>query len=146
MLGEGAKVDFGFYVHDFPDNDAAIGDAKSSNAYGFYYNLNTRIHFGSDKLGPKAVVPAFAAMTYFLDGKTSTGRLTSLSGTQMGYGFVGHGRRVDVIWDYGTTSSYYVEGEQEVCDWMGNCRPVNNSRVLLSNRPVYIISDARPTP
>lgn len=135
MLGEGASFDFGFYVADFWDGD----DPEKTDGYGFYWNLNPRIKFGTNKLGPKAVVPAYAAMTYLLDGSTSKGVLPNLLGTQIGYRFVRDATTIDVIWDYGGQSYFAVPSDAFVCDWMGNCATNRLNRVVIGAAPTYIM-------
>ena len=81
LLGEGFKFDFAFYIADNGD------PSQTNNTYGYYWNLNLKIPYGTDKLGPKPAAPAFAAMTYLLDGTSTSGALSNLTGTQMGYQF-----------------------------------------------------------
>ena len=135
MLGEGAMIDVGFYVADFW---VGKGPAQSQG-YGFYWNLNPAINYGTNKLGPKAIVPAYSAMTSMLDGAATRGPLPGLSGTQMGYRFTRDGQTIDVIWDYGTGSSVAVPGGAKVCDWMGNCAPPADGMVILTGAPTYLI-------
>jgi hypothetical protein len=141
MLGEGAAFDIGFYVADFWS-----GTVANDQGYGFYWNLNAGIIYGTDKAGPKPSVPAYAAMTYFLDGTKSKGALTNLAGTQMGYQFtnINTGLVIRVLWDYNTSSSYAVPGAGvSICDWMGNCLPETNttssSTIMLGPSPVYLV-------
>lgn len=140
MLGEGAAVDMGFYVADFWDGK----DPLKTDGYGFYWNLNPKIEHGSDKLGPKIIVPSYAAMTYFLDGTTSEGALTNIKGTQMGYKFKKANATIYVVWDYGSTSSYKIPAETKVCDWMGNCSKVNQSEITIGATPTYFIEGNIP--
>jgi len=139
MLGEGADLDIGFYVADFLE-----GDKKINAGYGYYWNLNPKINFGTDKLGPKPSVPAYAAMTYFLDGTTSEGPLSNVKGSQMGYRFKKTRELIDVVWDYGTSSSYKVPAGSKVCDWMGNCSDTNQSEVVVGGAPTYFVTGRMP--
>jgi len=146
LLGEGFKFDFAFYIADFW-NGGAFGD--QSNYYGYYYNLNSKIDWGTDKIGPKPAAPAFAAMTYILDGTTTVGPLSDLSGTQMGYRFKRNGTTIVAIWDYkaaSSTVSLPVPSENiQICDWMGNCKTAassgGNIMVRLGSSPTYLIGD-----
>ena len=134
MLGEGAMIDFGFYVADF-----WVGKEPANNqGYGFYWNLNPAIDYGTNKLGPKAIVPAYSAMTSMLDGAATRGPLPGLSGTQMGYRFVREGQTIDVMWDFGAGSQVAVPGGAKQCDWMGNCGP-STGAVKLTGTPTYLI-------
>jgi hypothetical protein len=140
MLGEGASFDIGFYAADFWDGE----DPQQTEGYGFYWNLNPRIKHGTDKLGPKIVVPAYAAMTSFLDGTVSAGPLANTTGTQMGYKFVKYDTTISVIWDYGSSSTYAVPAEAVVCDWMGNCSKSDQSKITIEGTPMYIIEGKLP--
>ena len=135
MLGEGAMIDVGFYVADFW---VGKGPAQSQG-YGFYWNLNPAINYGTDKLGPKAIVPAYSAMTSMLDGAASRGALPGLSGTQMGYRFTRDGQTIDVLWDYGNGSAITVPRGAQTCDWMGNCAKFAGGRLPLTGAPTYLI-------
>ena len=142
MLGEGFKFDVGFYIADFWNNSPT----ESNNAFGYYWNLNPNLPYGTDKLGPKPAAPAFAAMTYLLDGTVSSGPLSNLSGTQMGYRFERNGTAILALWDYqaaGSTLNLPVPSESiKICNWMGNCfstASVNSIQLSLRSAPIYII-------
>lgn len=135
MLGEGAALDFGFYVADFWSG----GDIARAETYGFYWNLDPATPFGSARISPKIVVPAYAAMTFLIDGATSEGPLPGLAGTQMGYRFRRGGRRIDVVWDHGGTSAWPVPPGARVCDWMGNCARAAARTLRLGGTPVYLV-------
>jgi hypothetical protein len=132
MLGEGADLDFGFYVAD---------EGTTGRLHGYYWNLNPKIRFGTDKLGPKSIVPAYAAMTYFIDGTKSSGVLKNTEGTQLGYRFKRDRKTIDVAWDYDQTSMYRVPPNVKVYNWMGNPEKTEKNTVTLSGAPVYIIGD-----
>lgn len=140
MLGEGASLDMGFYVADFWDGD----DPLKTDGYGFYWNLNPRIQHGTDKLGPKIIVPAYAAMTNFLDGTISEGVLPNTEGTQVGYTFQKANATISVVWDYGSSSSYKIPGGTTICDWMGNCTKAKQSEITIGGAPTYIIAGKTP--
>jgi hypothetical protein len=129
LLGEGFKFDFGFYVADFWNTSPT----ETDNTFGYYWNLNPKMVFATDKIGPKPIAPAFAAMTYLLDGTTSVGALSNLSGTQMGYRFQRSG----------TTVLALHSGSVQECNWMGNCSSLTASNgslsVTLGAAPVYLI-------
>jgi hypothetical protein len=143
LLGEGFKFDFAFYIADFWDHNPS----ETKNTYGYYWNLDPKIRFGTDKLGPKPAAPAFAAMTYWLDGTTTSGPLSNLSGTQMGYRFQRNGTTILTLWDYKAASSSMslaVPAESiQICNWMGNCNTIINSsdsiNFNLSASPTYVI-------
>ena len=83
LLGEGLRFDYEFYIADFWNQNSG----ETNNTYGLYWNLNQSIAYGTDRLGPKPAVPAYAAMTFLLDGATTSGQLANLSGTQNGVPF-----------------------------------------------------------
>ncbi|NML93902.1 hypothetical protein [Novosphingobium olei] len=138
MLGEGASVDTAFYVADFwgPGGPRS----KDVQTHGFYWNLNDRLAFGTDRIAPKMSVPAYAAMTRLLDGTTTRGPLSGLLPTQRGYRFVRGGTTIDVVWDYAGTSSRAVPRGAQVCDWMGNCRAGSATPAKVDGQPVYIVT------
>lgn len=136
LIGEGFKLNFAFYVHDYPGEPG----------YGFYYNLNPRASFGTDKTGPKPVVPAYAAMTYLIDGHKPTQRIDYLGATSLGYAFERGDDVVLALWDFGskahTVSLPVGKAPVKVYDMMGNERVVAPSNgqidVTISNDPIYI--------
>jgi hypothetical protein len=143
VLGEGFKVDFSFSIADFWN----VSATETYNTFGYYWNLNPNMPFATDKVGPKPSVPAYAAMTNFLDGTLSTGAVTEVTGTQLGYRFKRGNTTILALWDYQAAASLVsipVSGEvPEICDWMGNCHPVAPTNGLLSVRlgaaPTYVV-------
>lgn len=143
VLGEGFKVDFAFYIADYWSHSAS----ETSGTFGYYWNLNPSIPFGTDKVGPKPAVPAYAAMTNFLDGTLTTGVVSEVTGTQLGYRFKRGNTTILAMWDYGAAASLVsipVTGEvPEICDWMGNCRPYaptnGRLRVHVGAAPTYVV-------
>jgi hypothetical protein len=142
LLGEGFKFDVSFYIADFWVNDSS----ETANTYGYYWNLNPNIKFGTDKVGPKPAVPAFAAMSYWLDGSTTMGPVANLSGSQMGYRFQRNGTTIVALWDYKGSSSVNLPTSGDgahICDWMGNCyvSSIANGvlKLSLGNAPIYVV-------
>jgi hypothetical protein len=142
VLGEGFKFDVAFYIADFWVQDSS----ETANTYGYYWNLDPNIKFGTDKVGPKPAVPAFAAMSYWLDGTTTMGPVANLTGSQMGYRFERDGTNVLALWDYRgpSTVSLPVSAQgAQVCDWMSNCTAANvvngTLNLRLGTAPVYVI-------
>jgi hypothetical protein len=136
LIGEGAAFDIGFYLYDFWN-----GDIKSNRGYGFYWNLDAAANWSSHKLSPKPVAPAYSAMTYFLDGSTTLGKVSNVSGSQTGYKFARENSEIVVVWDY-LGKSVYDSGIStvRVCDWMGNCQMENGHHINIDFRPVYIFT------
>jgi hypothetical protein len=143
LLGEGFKFDFAFYVADFWEKNAS----EIGNTYGYYWNLDSKLPFGTDKLAPKPAVPAYSAMTYLLDGTTTGGPLSNLDGTQMGYRFLRGETSILVLWDYHASSSRVTlsvpNQSLQICDWMGNCKQTSIAsgtlNVSVGAEPIYII-------
>lgn len=141
LLGEGAQIVVNFYVADFWNKNPQDG----GQTWGFYWNLNPAMEYGSNKLGPKPAVPAYAAMTYFLDGTQSQGAIKTLSGSQLGYRFARSDAQIFVLWDYLADSKVAVSAGNEqirVCDWMGNCRqqpPHSSTTLQLGTKPIYVL-------
>lgn len=133
FMGEGAKSNISFYIHDIAD-------------YGYYYNLGAKNQCGSDKLGPKPLAPAFAAMSYLLDGHVTAGPIDWLGGASFGYIYDRPDDIVMVLWDYGDTprevSVPVGVDKVEVYDWMGNMQniPCKNGvfKATLTQAPIYV--------
>jgi hypothetical protein len=143
LLGEGFKLDFAFYIADYYSLSA---NSPTQDYYGYYWNLNPAIKYGTDKVGPKPGAPAYAAMTYWLDGTASIGPLTNLSGTQLGYHFTRSGKNILAVWDYTANTTMNVPvttATASVCDWMGNCRTMASNSGTLALKvgvaPQYVI-------
>jgi hypothetical protein len=142
VLGEGARLDFAFYVADFWSGS----DPLKSEGFGYYWNLDPRRVWGTDRMGPKPAVPAYAAMTYFLDGSVSDGPLKDLRDGQVGYRFHrSNGSSIRVLWQPTGASAYPTDPGMRTCDWMGNCSRPNrsSSMIQIGASPTYIL-DERP--
>lgn len=143
LLGEGFIHDYVFYIADFWVDKPT----ETDHTFGYYWNLNPRTPYGTDKLGPKPAVPAFAALTYLLDGTVSLGPIPGLTGTQLGYRFRREDTVVQAAWDYGAAASHVALAvpaqRASLCDWMGNCRSVDITGgalpLVLGAAPVYVM-------
>ncbi len=142
-LGEGLRLNFAFYAADFGNKASGYGNS----AYGYYYNLNPRVRFGSNILSPKPVVPAYAAMTYLIDGHRPSQRITWLGPTVLGYAFQRGSDIVLALWNDGKTSAKVSiptgVTAVKVYGWMGNRRTVRtgaNQQITLTlgRAPTYI--------
>ena len=142
-LGEGMRLNFGFYIHD-----CGIKGAKGSEpGYGYFHNLREDGRFGTDRISPKPVVPAFAAMTLLIDGSTPVGGAVNWLGeTVTGYVFERGGELTVALWDSEAERREVdlpVGSEAvEVFDFMGNTLPAEardgTLRVTLSPSPLYV--------
>ncbi|MBN1557462.1 MAG: hypothetical protein JW951_04880, partial [Lentisphaerae bacterium] len=141
-LGENVAFNMTFYICDF---------AKEPG-YGYYYNLHPERPHGAPAISPKPVVPAYAAMTFLLDGYHSAGPIEWLGDTAMGYACErGDDPLILALWDYGDTPREVAVpvGTDEVTlyDWMGNARtasaPDGMLPLTLGPEPVYVQGPAR---
>ncbi len=136
VIGEGFRVNCAFYSTDYP----------TEPGYGYYYNLNPKIDWGSDKVGPKPIAPAFAAMTFLLEGHTSAGPIEWLGDTAVGYAFERGDDVVLALWDWGdaprTVTVPVGVAKVQAYDWMGNAvtrdAPGGNLQVTLGPEPIYL--------
>jgi hypothetical protein len=146
MLGEGFKANYAFYIHDIPEN--------GTWSYGYYYNLNTAITYGTNTVGPKPVAAAYAAMTYLLEGYRPVKAITDLGGSTLGYAYkqTSNGNNVRLaLWSYGADRAVSVNvgvSSVTVYDWMGNPSTVSTPggvlNITLTSAPKYIAGVAVP--
>ena len=135
-LGEGIPVNITFYITDY----------FTEPGYGYYYNLHPKRVFGTSKTSPKPIAPAYAALTWLLEGHTATRSVEWLGDTTLGYVYERGADMVVALWDYsGQPKKINLPvgvAEVAVYDWMGNARkvPTDNGRLklTLSAEPVYI--------
>ena len=136
LLGEGYRFYFAFYIADY-------GDA--SGGFGYFYNLDKNVQYGTSKISPKPIAPAFAAETLLLDGTNAAGEIELPKPTQLGYAFVRGGHVTGALWDYAGASSASLESHNRfvtVYDWMGNSRVVPTKAghvdLALTQDPIYV--------
>ena len=133
LLGEGFRFHISFHSYDF----------GAEPGYGFFYNLSARA-YTPDKVSPKPVVPAYAAMTFLVDGHKSSGPLEGLGENAWGYTYEGPDDAIMALWsDEEKTVSLPVNAEQaEVFNWMGNSRLVaanaGKLEVAIGPSPTYV--------
>jgi hypothetical protein len=142
LLGEGSQFNQILGLFDFWINSPT----ETANTWGAYWQIDPNNPYTPTKIGPKPVAPAYAAMTYLLDGTTSNGPLTNLSGTQLGYSFQRGSTAIIAVWDWQASSSTanvaVAAGTVQICDWMANCQSTTTSGSLhltLGASPTYII-------
>ncbi len=136
MIGEGFRINYAFYVHDYPGEPG----------YGFYYNLQPGAGPGAGKLAPKPVMPAYAAMTNLIEGHRATRRIEWLGPKALGYAYERGDDIVLALWDYsGKPRTVAIPvGNQPVAvyDMMGNVRTVSpiggEVTLTLSDEPIYV--------
>lgn len=144
-LGEGWRLNFAFYAVDYGN------PTETECGYGFHYNLHPTANFGTPKWGPKPVSPAYAAMTFLLEGHKSTACLDWLGGTALGYVYERGDDLVVAVWDWvepapgesaRTVSLPAGVDEVIVYDWMGNPQNVKTVggmlKLQLKPEPVYV--------
>ncbi len=131
-LGEGFKHIIAFYI------TAAGG--------GYFYNLNPQMGCGTDKTGPRPLAPAYATLTWLLEGHKGVEAIEWLGETSMGYAYESPDDVTLALWDYGDQPNSVViplgVEQAKVYDLMGNLtvRPTENGALSLdlTNDPVYI--------
>jgi len=136
MMGEGYRLNFAFYIVDYP----------TEPGYGYYYNTVPGIPWGPDRMSPKPAAAAYAAQSFLLEGHRSAGAIEWLGATAWGYAFERPGSIILALWDFGDTPREVglpVGREQvRVWDWMGNRREVTTPggtlTLGLTQDPVYI--------
>ncbi len=137
LLGEGYHLSIAFYYHDY----------LCEAGYGFFYNLNPQINYGTDKIAPKPIVPAYAAMSRLLEGHKSAGVIDWLGQSSLGYAYERGEEIILALWDYGetprTVSIPVGVPEVKVYDWMGNSQEVKTVNgvlnVELKQEPIYVV-------
>jgi hypothetical protein len=126
------RLSMAFYIADFP----------KKSGYGFYYNCTT-IPFGAPYLSPKPVAPAYAAMTYMLEGAHGVGTQTLAHGIRI-YKFARDGDNILVIWGAHKSSDFVdipgVNAKWKAFDWMGNPISAFNSsgQIKVTQFPEYV--------
>ena len=113
--------------------------------YGFYDSLQGGSYFPT-RAAPKAVVPAYAAMTFLLEGHKSTGPIAGLGSRAWGYTYRRGEGTVQALWSE-TRRPVRLPVEQphvEVFDWMGNgtqiATPLGVVEVRIGPNPIYVRS------
>ena len=136
MLGEGFRFNVAFYIADYP----------AEPGFGYYYNLNPKIPYGTDKISPKPIAPAYAAQSFLIEGHKSTGAIEWLGETAWGYAFDRKDSVVLALWDYGDKPRRVKVpvgvGQVDVYDWMGNKKSVSSPGgildLTLTPEPTYV--------
>lgn len=139
MFGEGFRLNFGFYLYDYLIPSEVPG-------YGYFYNLVPGLPWGTSKIAPKPIAPAFAAQSFLLEGHRSAGPIEWLGETALGYAFERGDHVVLALWDYGDEPrpvSLAVGAERvTVYDWMGNAietpTPGGTLPLTLAPEPLYV--------
>jgi hypothetical protein len=137
MLGEGFRLNMVFYITDIPGR---------WQSFGYYYNLLPKMPYGSTKISPKPVAPAYAAQSYLLEGFHSDGPLPNLAEGEYGYVFQRGNKVVLVLWTNsdGQNRIKLAVGADtvEIYDWMGNGSLIQAANkkvsVPISQEPIYI--------
>ncbi len=90
------------------------------------------------------MVPAYAAMTFLVDGHTSTGPIPGLGPGAWGYTYRGPEDTIKALWSEKTHPvTVAVRARRvDVFDWMGNSRRVSTEsetlEVTIGPNPLYI--------
>lgn len=138
MYALNLRLSMAFFVTDYPDRSGF-----GVNGFGFYYNCTPGTPFGARCVSPKPVAPAYAAMTYMLDGAKGEGEIAGTSGVKI-YKFTRNRNNILVIWNTEKSARYVdVPGagpHSRVFDWMGNpIEAVNTSgQIKVTRFPEYV--------
>ncbi len=115
LLGEGVKFNMAFYPC-FP--------SSNGSDYGFFYCTEPKKR---TMISPRPQVPAYAAMTYFLEGFRGTESL-DLPGSARGYAYENGEKVVLALWDYRQKNRSLTlpvgKKTPRAFDWMGNEMPI----------------------
>lgn len=132
MYGEGVRTSLAFFLNDYP----------KPAGFGLYYNLKMDTQpVATTAVAPKPSVPAYSAMTYFLENASSLGPGNFGAGTRS-YRFRRGSEKVDVVWTLVDSSAEVSAQGARFYDWMGNpVAPDRPGKVLVGPQPVYIVSD-----
>jgi hypothetical protein len=147
LLGEGISFHISFYNQDI--QIPMVGN------WGFYYDMGFKQGiFYTDRISPKPIVPAYAAMSFILEGHKSLGEIPNLPNHIRGYKYteVNDKDTVEAVWwDCGNIENGLRQtvnipvgsvDKVEIFDWMGNSstRKVSNGFVnlQLDENPTYI--------
>ncbi len=136
-LGEGYWINVAFDIADYP----------SEPGYGYYYNLNPKIAFGTDKAAPKPAAAVYAAQSFLLDGSKSLEPVQWLGKTVLGYVFERDGQITIALWDWGVNGKKVSlpvgTSKVTVYDWMGNPSMVDAkdgmAELTLGQAPIYVV-------
>lgn len=136
-LGEGIQFNMNFYITDYK--------RAQEFGYGFYYNHDPKRGYGPPKSSPKPVAPAYAAMTFLLDGSSPIKPIEWLGDTAMGYAYEKDDGVILALWDFKKERDIEIPvGKKSVTvyDWMGNSRNIDTDngvlKVKISQQPIYV--------
>lgn len=137
LLGEGFWFNTSFHGADMTRK-------PGENTWGYYFNLDPERDFGIQKGSPKPVVPAYAAMSFLLEGHTTAGSIDWLGEDTCGYAYERSNDVVLAIWSYQPHEVTLPAGVSRVrvYDWMGNAKSVACPEGLLTlpltREPTYV--------
>jgi hypothetical protein len=140
LMGEGYRVQMPFITYDF---DREPG-------YGLYCNLRGGSYL-PEKVEPKPVVPAYAALTFLLEGHKSSGPIEGLGEQTWGYTYRGPADTIKALWsEKAKKVTVAVAAKQvEVFDWMGNAKLLSTRsgklELDIGPNPIYIKTTPRPS-
>lgn len=131
-LGEGFRHLIAFYI------TAAGG--------GYFYNLDPNSGCGTGKTSPRPVAPAYAAMTYLLEGHKGVEAIEWMGESALGYVYENTEDVTLALWDYSESGREVTlpvgVAKARVYDWMGNLSEIETVggvlKLTLGNDPVYV--------
>ena len=140
LFGEGFQFNFAFYIHDTGTR------LQNDGGYGYFYGLTPGSVCGTCKTGPKPAAPAYAAMSWLLEGHHPVSAIEWLGDTAWGYAYENADDIVLALWDFGDAPRQVTipvgSTQVEQFDWMGNGKtvttPGGNLALTLTQEPVYV--------
>lgn len=137
LLGEGFWLNVAFHGGD-------QSRKTNENTWGYFFNLDIERDYGIQKASPKPVVPAYATLSWLLEGHKSIGSLAWLGQGVVGYAYSRDGAVTLALWSRTPVEVKVPTGTERVqlYDWMGNVdeRESPNGSLTLTTRrdPQYI--------
>jgi len=147
LLGERWRFCCSFIGTDY----LSTSNVWDDRGYGLFHSLDFSDYTDfnwrrGSRVSPKPVAPAYAAMSFLLEGHKGAGSIDCLAGKSVGYVYEAPGDAVMALWDWsGTPHEATIPvgvDKVDVYDWMGNCKSVATLggalKLLLGKEPVYI--------
>lgn len=137
LMGEGFWFNTSFHGADMTRK-------PGENTWGYYFNLDPDRDFGICKGSPKPVAPAYAALSFLLEGHKTAGPIEWLGHGTCGYAYERSNDVILALWAYEPREVSVPVGvkQVQVYDWMGNADSVTCPdgvvKLSLSREPQYI--------
>lgn len=137
LLGEGFWLNVVFHGND-------MGRKANAGGWGYFFNLDPDNDFAVRKASPRPVAPAYAAMSFLLEGHKTAGPIEWMGDDVVGYAYERSNDVILALWSDVPTDVQFPVGvpQVKVFDWMGNptvVRCTNGVLALsLAREPHYV--------